>query len=131
MLFSCSLLLPKDRTRWTNICTGVVCLVKDGISKSYYIRVLDLKVSNINTDFYFRNFSATSFTKMNKSLNRLRSSPPLPVLNCKTTYGNLIRHGFFQFHSFLVNFADQFCYHYYFNYLLFVMHQGSVSRKSR
>ena len=39
------LALPKDRTRWTHVITGVVCLVKDGIAKSYYIIVLDLKVS--------------------------------------------------------------------------------------
>ena len=43
------LALPQDRTRWTHIITGVVCLVKDGISKSYYITVLDPKVSIVST----------------------------------------------------------------------------------
>lgn len=33
-----------DRAQWTKFKTGVVCLVKDNLKKSYYIRLLDLAV---------------------------------------------------------------------------------------
>ena len=34
-----------DPSQWTKFKTGVVCLVKDNIKRSYYIRLIDLVVS--------------------------------------------------------------------------------------
>ena len=36
-----------DPSRWTKYKTGVVCLVKDNLRKSYYIRLLEMNVSTI------------------------------------------------------------------------------------
>ena len=44
--------------------TGVVCLVKDGINKSYYIKVLDLKVSDNFTYLFF----SVNFNRMDNLL---------------------------------------------------------------
>ena len=38
------LALPSDRTQWSKIGTGVVCFVKDKAEKSFFIRMLDIKV---------------------------------------------------------------------------------------
>jgi hypothetical protein len=38
------LALPSDRTEWTKLGAGVVCLVKDKQEKSFFIRFLDIKV---------------------------------------------------------------------------------------
>ncbi|XP_046839036.1 wiskott-Aldrich syndrome protein-like [Xenia sp. Carnegie-2017] len=37
------LALPSDRTQWTKLGTGVVCLVKDKQVKSFFIRFFDIK----------------------------------------------------------------------------------------
>lgn len=35
-----------DRHNWTKLRTGVACFVKDNVKKSYYIRLVDIGVSN-------------------------------------------------------------------------------------
>ena len=39
-----------DRGSWSKFRTGVACFVKDNVKKSYYIRLLDIGVSEIESD---------------------------------------------------------------------------------
>ena len=48
--------LPSNRTQWTKQYMGVVCLVKDGEARSYFIRLINMEVKSTSYQgsFLFR-----------------------------------------------------------------------------
>ena len=87
-----------ERNQWVKFKTGVVCFVKDNVKKSYYIRLVDITVSFMQ--------SVNFHTALTYTLTPTPThSPPPPTHTQTHTYTKIYAHT--NIHMYLHTYTDK------------------------